>query len=202
MTRKLAALLFLLVIAGCATDDPSPDGETPGQSPTAGVSATATAADDPDVDPLLLTSGDAGNGIAWELRVVPGDTICVQLRRTTEAFDFLVCDEDSEQDFNGDENLRYGFGGLNQDQVPKFVTGITSPEVARVRIDLSGEGPAPEAETLTSSEVEDRRFFVVPLPSEPAQEVLAVRGLDSGGKTVAGFRLGPPEEAPSPLPTG
>src|SRR5919205_544140 len=113
MRRQLAALLLLLVMAGCATDDPSPDaGETP-ESPTAGATATATAVDGPDGDPLLLTSGDAGDGILWELQVVPGETVCVQLRRTTEAFDFLVCDEDSEQDFNGDEDLRYGFGGLN-----------------------------------------------------------------------------------------
>jgi len=113
--------------------------------------------------------------------------------------DFMVCNEKSEQDFNGDDDLRYAFGGLNPEQVPKFVIGITAEDVARVVINLA-DGPSPEVETLASSDSPNHRFFVVVLETEPAQHILAVRGLDAAGKTVAGFSLG--EGGPSPLPTG
>lgn len=111
----------------------------------------------------------------------------------------MVCDEGSEQDFNGDDDLRYAFGGLNPEQAPKFVIGITAEKVAKVVVNLA-EGPSPEVTTLSSRQVPDRRFFVVMLNPDPPQHVLAVRGLDAGGKTVAGFSLG--EDGPSPLPTG
>ncbi|HEX2053966.1 MAG TPA: hypothetical protein VHJ78_09620 [Actinomycetota bacterium] len=217
---KLVVLAVLLAVTGaCGGDDPSPapttgtptsspdTGQTASPSPDAGQTASPspspgqTTGGSPGADPLVLSQGRTDNGISWQLRVQTGRPVCVQLRRTDQAGDFLVCDEDSEQDFNGDERLRYAFGGLNPDQVPKFVIGITDPAVRKVRIDLP-EGTSPEVDTVASSQVRDRRFFVVELPSEPAQEVQAVRGLDAQGRTVAGFRLGPPGEAPSPLPTG
>lgn len=111
----------------------------------------------------------------------------------------MVCDERPAQDFNGAEGFRYGFGGLNPEQVPKFVIGITEDDVARVRVDLA-EVAGPEVATVTSSAAPGHRFFVVMLDPQPARDVLAVRGLDSAGKTVEGFSLG--EGEPSPLPTG
>lgn len=151
-------------------------------------------------DPLLA-EGVTGAGIEYELVLHPGSPLCVELQQTNGDGSLLLCDEDSEQDFNGDQRLRYVVGGLNPEQVPKFVIGATAADVARVVINLSGT-ESPEVPTVESSAVPGRRFFVVMLDPHPAQEILAIRGLDSQGRTVAGFSLGPPEEAPSPLPTG
>lgn len=195
--KWLALLALLCLSAGaCRTEDPAV-APSPSASGTAGETASPAAT--PTADPLTLAEGSAGPGLEYELRLVPGDPVCVQLRRLEEAGDFMVCDERSGQDFNGDDDLRYGFGGLNPEQVPKFVIGITDDEVAKVVVNLA-EGPSPEVATLTSTEAPDRRFFVVMLNPDPPQHVQAVRGLDAGGKTVAGFSLG--EGGPSPLPTG
>jgi hypothetical protein len=202
MKRNVLAALAVLVClstAACRTEDPAV-APSPSASPTA--SETASPQVSPSGDPLTLAEGSAGPGLAYQLKLVPGDPVCVQLRRLEEEGDFMVCDESSEQDFNGDDDLRYAFGGLNPEQVPKFVIGITNEDVARVVINL-GDGPSPEVDTLASPAAPDRRFFAVMLDPEPAQHVLAVRGLDAAGKTVAGFSLGEPGEgSPSPLPTG
>lgn len=189
----LPALLstLLLVMAACATEDPA---VAPSPSPTAVESPTG--------DSRILGEGSTGTGIEYNLVLVPGDPVCVQLRQINGEGDFMLCDEPSEQDFNGDRSLRYAFGGLNPEQVPKFVIGITAEEVARVEINLA-EGESPAVATESSPAAPDRRFFVVMLNPEPAQHVLAVRGLDAAGRTVAGFSLGEPGEgSPSPLPTG
>lgn len=199
MKSKLIVLLVLLCFAtaACATEDPavapSPSGSA---SPTPGEEGT------PDTDPLVLGEGITANGMSYRLVVTPGDPVCVQLRRTDDAGDFLLCDEKSEQDFNGDDRLRYMFGGLNPEQVPKFIIGITAEDVARVVVNLP-DGESPAVATEESSAAPGRRFFVVMLNPEPAQEIQAIRGLDSAGKTVAGFSFGEPEgPGPSPLPTG
>lgn len=193
--RALLALLVSLAGVACATAEPSPQPEAtpPETGPTGSPS--------PGTDPLLLAEGSTDNGITWIYTIQPGDPVCAQLRRTNDVGDLMVCDEDSEQDFTGDEELRYLFGGLNDEQVPKFVIGITEPGVEKVAISLP-EGDSPEVDTLESPAAPEKRFFVVQLNPEPAQEVLAIRGLDGEGRTVAGFRLGPPDEEPSPLPTG
>ncbi len=195
---KWLALLALLCLAAgaCRTEDPAV-APSPSASATAGETASPEAT--PSGDPLTLAAGSAGPGLEYELKLVPGDPACIQLRLLEEAGDFMICDENSEQDLNGDDDLRYAFGGLNPEQVPKFVIGITDEKVAKVVINLA-EGPSPEVATLTSTEAPDRRFFVVMLNPDPPQHVQAVRGLDAGGKTVAGFSLG--ESGPSPLPTG
>lgn len=192
-SRLLVALLtmHLLLMAACATEDPA-----------VAPSPSATAVESPAGDSRILGEGSTGTGIEYNLVLVPGDPVCVQLRQTNGEGDFMLCDEPSEQDFNGDRSLRYAFGGLNPEQVPKFVIGITAEEVARVEINLA-EGESPAVATEFSPAAPDRRFFVVMLNPEPAQHVLAVRGLDAAGRTVAGFSLGEPGEgSPSPLPTG
>ncbi len=200
---SLIGVLALSLCAACSGGNPSTESRatqsatSPVASPTAGPAGSPS----PASNPLVLAEGNTGSGIDWRFVVQPGDPVCAQLRRTNDAGDFLVCDEDSEQDFNGDERLRYAFGGLNEEQVPKFVIGITAPEVAKVVIDVPS-GQPPEAETVASSQAPGRRFFVVQLAPEPAQEVQAVRGLNNEGRTVAGFRLGPPDEEPSPHRTG
>lgn len=194
-SRLLVAWLILLLplTAACAGEDP-----VVAPSPT----VSATAAESPAGDPLILGEGSTGTGIEYNLVLVPGDPVCVQLRQTNGASDFMLCDEPSGQDFNGDQRLRYAFGGLNPEQVPKFVIGITAEDVERVEVNLA-EGESPAVATQSSPAAPERRFFVVMLSPEPAQHVLAVRGLDAAGTTVAGFSLGEPGEgSPSPLPTG
>ena len=198
------AAVMCLATGGCATDEGKVD--RPAASPSAAETESpspgteATGSPSPQDGPLVVGQGSTENGIDWRLVVRPGNPVCVQLRRTDDVGDFLVCDEDSEQDYNGDERLRYAFGGLNEEQVPKFVIGITVPGVEKIRIDLP-DGPSPEVQTLSSPAAPDHLFFVVELDPDPPQEVQAVRGLDRGGRTVAGFRLGPMDEPPSPLPT-
>lgn len=199
--KVLVALMMLVCMAGAACASEEPSASPTGASPSPSPSGSGTGEPSPSGDPLLLAEGRTANGIAWALRLQEGLPLCVQLRRLDEVGDFMVCNEDSEQDFNGDERLRYAFGGLNPEETPKFVIGITDPQVLRVRIDLP-EGESPEVDTVASPRAPRQRFFVVELPSQPAQEVQAIRGLDGSGKTVAGFSLGPPDEGPSPLPTG
>lgn len=192
-TRWPALAAVLCLSAGaCRTENPA-------VAPSPSASVTASPAATPTADPRLLAEGSAAPGLQYQLKLVPGDPVCVQLRRVEDVGDFMVCDERSEQDFNGDDDLRYAFGGLNPEQVPKFVIGITDDRVASVLIDLA-DGQSPKVATLASPEAPDLRFFVVMLNPEPPQHVQAVRGLDAGGRTVAGFSLG--EGTPSPLPTG
>lgn len=194
----IGLLVLLCLTAACASENPA-------VAPSPSASATSAGSPEPQAtpsgDPNLLAQGSSGTGIDYKLIVVPGNPVCVQLRRTDAEGDFLICDESSEADFNGDDNLRYAFGGLNPEQVPKFVIGITSDDVEKVRIDLP-EGESPTVATEASTQAPGRRFFVVMLNPDPPQEVQAVRGLDAAGKTVAGFAFGPPDEGPTPLPTG
>lgn len=206
-TRLFAALIALLSISvACATPDPEP---TP-SAPQTAASPDATGSPGESPSPAgSATPGDAATlaegtfeGVAWKLVVKPGTPVCVELQNAAGEAGMTVCDENNEQDFNGDDRMRYAFGGVNPEQLPKFVVGITAPEVARVVVNVP-EGESPGADTASSTAAPDRRFFVVPLDPEPAQHVEAVRGLDAQGRTVAGFSLGPPGEGvPSPLPTG
>lgn len=198
-TKVVPVVLMLMCLASvaCATEDPAV-----APSPSDSPSATPGEEGTPDSDPLVLSEGTTANGMDYRLILTPGDPVCVQLRRMDEEGDFMLCDEDSEQDFNGDDRLRYAFGGLNPEQVPKFIIGITAEDVARVVVNLA-DGESPAVATEQSSEAPGRRFFVVMLDPEPAQHILAIRGLDAAGKTVAGFSLGEPGgDGPSPLPTG
>jgi hypothetical protein len=206
MTRRttLVGLLLLLVsvLAACATPDPEP---TPSPTETAASPGATETPGDPTPSPtstesLTLAEGTS-EGVAWKLVVKPGTPVCVELQSAAGNAGTVVCDENSEQDFNGDERMRFAIGGVNPEQLPKFAVGITVPEVTRVIVNLP-QGDPPGADTASSSAAPNRRFFVVPLDPEPAQEILAVRGLDARGRTVAGFSLGPPGEVPSPLPTG
>jgi hypothetical protein len=202
-TMPAALLAMVALLAGaCATPDPEP---TPSASETSALPDVTESPDGPDVSPspgdsLTLAEGTS-EGVAWKLVLKPGTPVCVELQSAAGAAGTVVCDENSEQDFNGDERMRFAFGGVNPEQLPKFVVGITAPEVTRVIVNLP-EGDPPGSDTKTSSAASNRRFFAVPLDPEPAQEVLAVRGLDAQGRTVAGFRIGPAGEVPSPLPTG
>jgi hypothetical protein len=191
MRLGLVVLLCFTAVA-CAADDPA-------IAPSPSASAEEAT---PDTDPAVLSEGTTANGMTYRLILTPGDPVCVQLRRMDEAGDFMLCDEKSEQDFNGDARLRYAFGGLNSEQVPKFIIGITAEDVARVVVNLP-DGESPAVSTQESSLAPDRRFFVVMLNPEPAQEIQAIRGLDTAGRTIAGFSLGEPAgDRPSPLPTG
>ena len=174
--------------AGCVQDNPALIA-----TPSATAEATGPSALE------VLAQGNSGTGIDYSLVLLPGEPVCVQLRRTDDVGDFLVCDEDSGT--NGDERLRYAVGGLNPEQVPKFVIGITANNVDRVVVDLA-DGDRPEVATQSASAASDHKFLVLTLDPEPAREIAAIRGLDTAGQTVAGFSFGEAGSEPSPLPAG
>ncbi|MDQ4149793.1 MAG: hypothetical protein M3164_07395 [Actinomycetota bacterium] len=128
---------------------------------------------------MILDQGRA-EGVGWRLVLRPGNPACLELQPTRGTGGSIVCDEESEQDFNGDERLRFIFGGVNEVQVPKFVFGFAVTEVARVRVDLAS-GESPGVATSSSPPLRGKRFFVVPLDPEPASEIEAVRGLNQAG---------------------
>jgi hypothetical protein len=154
----------------------------------------------PSGDSLLLDQGSA-ESIDWKLVLKPGDPVCAELKTAAGEGGTAVCDSASEQDFNGDERMRYAFATLGNEDGPKFVIGVTHPAVAKVVVNYPS-GKAPEAATRALPAASGRRFFAVYLiPEEPelASEIQAIRGLDQTGKTVAGFRFGPMDEPPEPL---
>jgi hypothetical protein len=200
--------MLTLLAGACATPDPEPTPTAPETTASPditgspdGPAGSPSPGGTPSPGGSLTLAEGTSEGVAWKLVLKPGTPVCVELQSADGAAGTVVCDENSEQDFNGDERMRFAFGGVNPEQLPKFVVGITVPEVTRVIVNLP-EGEPPGSDTKPSSAAPNRRFFAVPLDPEPAQEVLAVRGLDAQGRTVAGFRIGPAGEVPSPLPTG
>jgi hypothetical protein len=205
--------VLCLFTGACANDEPSTT-TSPVESPTetpeltlspepasplpTGVPPLPTrppTSPSPASDPLNLAQGTA-QGLAWKLVLKPGNPVCLELQAGPGSAGSIVCDEESEQDFNGDQRLRFSLGGVNESEVPRFAFGFTVPEVTRVRVELAS-GAAPEETTKSSSAVPNRRFFVVPLLGS---DIAAVRGLNQAGVTVAGFSYG--SQGPSPFPTG
>jgi hypothetical protein len=211
--RAAGILTVLCLFTGaCANDEPSPTlspVESPAQTPELTLSPEPVSpsptrvsplptrpptSPSPASDPLSLAQGTA-QGVAWTLVLKPGNPVCLELQGRAGAVGSIVCDEETEQDFTGDQRLRFSLGGVNESEVPRFAFGFTVPEVTRVRVELAS-GAAPEETTKSSSAVPGRRFFAVPLP---ASDIAAARGLNQAGMTVAGFSYG--SQGPSPFPT-
>ena len=94
-----------------------------------------------------------------------------------------MCNEASEQDFNGNDSLRYIVGGDGT-----FVIGVTRPGVAKVRMELRG-APTVERETVAASITTAVRFVALPLPAGAA--IRSLVALDSRGAVVTTITVNP-----------
>lgn len=124
-------------------------------------------------------------GGAWQLLAQSGprpDTLCAELRGPFQ-IGGRVCNEASEQDFNGNDVLRYSVGGDGT-----FVIGVTRPNVAKVRMELRG-APTVERETVAASITTAGKFVALPLPAGAVIRSLAA--LDSRGAVVTTININP-----------
>lgn len=94
-----------------------------------------------------------------------------------------MCNEASEQDFNGDDTLRYS-GVLGE----PFVIGVALPTVAEVRAELAG-GIVVERATVTAPFTTAARFVALPLPAEAGIRYLIA--LDSAGRELTRIPINP-----------
>ncbi len=133
--------------------------------------------------PAVVDSGTSQAG-AWQLIAERGERglLCARLRvRSQDAG--TVCNESSEQDFNGNETLRYaGVPG------EPFVVGVGLPAVAKVRAELVGATVAERA-TVSAPFTTAARFVVLPLPSEAGIRYLVA--LDSAGRELSRISINP-----------
>lgn len=95
-----------------------------------------------------------------------------------------VCNEGSEQDFNGDATLRYSAVA----DEPTVVLGVTAPSVAKVRIDLHG-GTAVERAPVAASFTTAGRFVMLTLPAGAA--IRTISALDADGRALTTFSISP-----------
>lgn len=133
--------------------------------------------------PAVVDSGTSQAG-AWQLVAERGERglLCARLRvRSQDAGG--VCNEASEQDFNGNDTLRYS-GALGE----PFVIGVGLPTVARVRAELVG-GVVVERATVAAPFTTAARFVALPLPANAGIRHLVA--LDSGGRELTRIPINP-----------
>ncbi len=93
-----------------------------------------------------------------------------------------VCSEPSEQDFNGDDILRYAGAGDGT-----FVVGVGASGVERVRAELR-DGTIVERATVGAS-FAGSRFVALPLPANSV--ILTLVALGSNDQVLTRFALNP-----------
>ena len=133
--------------------------------------------------PAVVDSGTSQAG-AWQLVAERGERglLCSRLRVRSEDAG-RVCNEASEQDFNGNDTLRYsGTPG------EPFVIGVGLPAVAKVRAELVG-GVVAERATVAAPFTTAARFLALPLPADARIRYLVA--LDSAGRELTRIPINP-----------
>lgn len=154
----------------------------PGAITTTRRVTTTTVAAGP-IEEVVATGTAAGG--PWQLVVEPGGRaglVCAELRGRFQ-FGGGVCNEASEQDFNGDDTLRYSIAGDGT-----FVIGVTRPAVAKVRVELRSAATIERA-TVAASFTTAARFVAVPLPAPST--IRSLTALDGGGRVLTTITVSP-----------
>lgn len=132
--------------------------------------------------PEVVDSGSAPAG-EWQLLAErqPSGLLCAVLK-VGGRDEGLVCNAPSEQDFNGDDVLRYSSFGDGT-----FVVGISASGVDKVRARL-GDGTIVERATVEAP-FAGSRFVALPLPAQSV--VLTLVALGDNGQVFTSFSLNP-----------
>ncbi len=170
--RDVGAVATTVALTRTPTSTSTPTTTMPRRTTTTAASA-----------PAVVDSGTSRPG-AWQLAAERGERglLCAQLRvRSRDAG--RVCNEGSEQDFNGNDTLRYALAPGEP-----FVIGVALPAVARVRAELVG-GVVAERATVAAPFTTAARFVALPLPAEVGIRYLV--GLDSAGRELTRITINP-----------
>lgn len=154
---------------------PAPSTTRPAATPTTAAGAPAEA---------VVDSGTTSGG-PWQLVAQSGGRaglVCAELRVSSQSGG-RVCNEASEQDFNGDDTLRYSGAGNGT-----FFIGVARPNVARVRMDVRG-GTSVERATVAAPFTTAARFVALPLPA--GATIRSLTALDSGGNVLTTISINP-----------
>ncbi len=144
--------------------------------PTTAPPTTATTAKPAQLDGVV-DSGTSSSG-SWRLVAEPGGRTGLVCATLVGPFQFggRVCNAASEQDFNGDDILRYSTAGDGA-----FVIGVSRPNVANVRMELRA-GPPVERATVAARFTTLARFVALPMPKDAV--VRSLTAYDGGGNVL------------------
>ena len=101
----------------------------------------------------------------------------------------LVCNTRTEQDFNGNDVLRYSTVAEGA-----FIVGVTASGATWVRAELRG-GTVVDQATVAATFTTSARFVAVPLPADAV--IRALVALDSTGRELTRITINP-EVCPRP----
>jgi hypothetical protein len=134
--------------------------------------------------PTVVDSGTVA-GATWQLVAEPADATGLFCARLTGPFQFggRVCNAASEQDFNGNDTLRYSTAGDGT-----FVIGVTRPDVATVRMELRGAS-AVERATVAAPFTAAARF--VALPTTSGAILRSLTAVDGRGDRLTTITVNP-----------
>lgn len=155
---------------------------------------TSTVAPRPTTPPTTARSGpavavvDSGStpGGRWQLVAETGaraGVVCAVLRGPFQSGGG-VCNEASEQDFNGDETLRYSAAAGDG----AFVIGVSRPNVATVRMEVR-DGATVERSTVAAPFTTAARFVALQRPA--GATIRSLTALDSGGNVLTRITINP-----------
>lgn len=135
--------------------------------------------------PAVVDSGSTPAG-TWQLVAETGaraGVVCAVLRGPFQSGGG-VCNEASEQDFNGDETLRYSAAAGDG----AFVIAVSRPNVAKVRMEVR-DGATVERATVAAPFTTAARFVALQRPA--GATIRSLTALDSGGNVLTRITINP-----------
>lgn len=198
MCRTRLILVFVLVLAACGSDQEDVavvDNPTTTSAPTTSAPATTTpttsrAASTSTVPATTVVAAneqvvDSGTSPAgsWQLVAFkePRNVVCAGVRVDRREADPRACSGPSEQDFNGNDTLRYAAG-------ESFLVGVTSSTVAKVQMHLR-DGTMVERATVAATFTSTFRFAALYLP--PGAVIRSLSAVDGGGRRLTSITINP-----------
>ena len=188
-------IVTAIMAVGCAgggteTVAPTTTAAPPTAAPATTTAAPTTTAAVPSTTvparpvPTVVDSGTSAGG-TWQLVAEPPDATGLLCARLVGAFQIggRVCNEASEQDFNGNDILRYSTAGDGT-----FVIGVTRPDVATVRMELRGAS-AVERATVAAPFTSAARF--VALPAGSGAILRSLTAVDGRGNRLTTITVNP-----------